>query len=186
MALARLQQASCATGKLVVHYQPDQQASLTSGPRHRLSGQPHCQNALGGHRREGNRASGFTRRAPRDAHLSLDQFAAAEHIKTQSGFPSRRQCRHVCAAFKWPWEQKDDGPASQVVDAMENREQENGKNGVPAEETDVVVVGAGLAGLACARILHAAGVPFRLLEVSIPPQDISFSCICILVDIAAV
>jgi monoamine oxidase len=34
------------------------------------------------------------------------------------------------------------------------------------EQPRIVIVGAGLAGLACARVLAAAGWPFRLLEAS--------------------
>jgi len=30
----------------------------------------------------------------------------------------------------------------------------------------IVVVGAGLAGLCCARTLHRAGIPFQILEAS--------------------
>jgi phytoene dehydrogenase-like protein len=34
------------------------------------------------------------------------------------------------------------------------------------EQPRIVIVGAGLAGLACARVLAAAGRPFRILEAS--------------------
>ncbi|GAQ89034.1 Amine oxidase family protein [Klebsormidium nitens] len=162
MAIAQLQQAPCARGQLVARHQTDHQTALKSGPRQCHSGQPHCHQNLGGQQQRGPCSA---RKALRHTHLSSVQFAA-EHLNPQSGFPSWRHCRHVCAAFKWPWEQKDGNAASQEVDAVEAREQENRRNGVPAEETDVVVVGAGLAGLACARTLHAAGIPFRLLEAS--------------------
>lgn len=81
--------------------------------------------------------------------------------------PFQRRRAPVCAAFRWPWDNKDEDTDSTAEEISERKEQENGKKVVPAEETDVVVVGAGLAGLACARTLHNAGVPFRLLEVSV-------------------
>jgi hypothetical protein len=165
MASASLHRGSVARGAHLGHLQSEHSTPLNISSF--LPAQPcsrHFSSARWGERHQG---PCYGKTALTSTQLQSEQCLILQAHGSQLRLPFQRRRAPVCAAFRWPWDNKDEDTDSTAEEISERVEQENGKKVVPAEETDVVVVGAGLAGLACARTLHNAGVPFRLLEVSV-------------------